>query len=59
MVQSCLINVDYTDVLLTEADGDLVCEAGARWVDINDTLKAKGARDFPPYFPFITQFCDF
>ena len=25
-----------------EKDGDLVCQAGARWVDINDTLKAKG-----------------
>jgi FAD/FMN-containing dehydrogenase len=26
-----------------EADSDLVCQPGARWVDINDTLKKKGA----------------
>jgi FAD/FMN-containing dehydrogenase len=25
-----------------EADLDLVCQPGARWMDINDTLKEKG-----------------
>ena len=30
-------------IVSAEADGDLVCEAGVRWVDVNDTLKAKGA----------------
>ncbi|KAH8114410.1 FAD-linked oxidase-like protein [Phellopilus nigrolimitatus] len=33
---------------INEADGDLVCQPGARWVDINDTLKAKG---IPLFFP--------
>ncbi|KAF8960557.1 hypothetical protein BDZ97DRAFT_1833403, partial [Flammula alnicola] len=25
-----------------EADSDLVCQPGARWMDINETLKEKG-----------------
>ncbi|KAF8074141.1 FAD-linked oxidase-like protein [Lyophyllum atratum] len=31
-----------------EADSDLVCQPGARWMDINDTLKEKG---IPLFFP--------
>ncbi|KZS96047.1 FAD-binding domain-containing protein [Sistotremastrum niveocremeum HHB9708] len=31
-----------------EADGDLVCQAGARWMDINAALKEKG---IPLFFP--------
>ncbi|KAI0683633.1 D-lactate dehydrogenase cytochrome oxidoreductase [Cytidiella melzeri] len=31
-----------------ETDGDLVCQAGARWEDINATLKEKG---IPLFFP--------
>ncbi|KAI0772190.1 FAD-linked oxidase-like protein [Irpex lacteus] len=31
-----------------EADSDLVCQPGARWMDINDTLKKKG---IPLFFP--------
>jgi FAD/FMN-containing dehydrogenase len=32
----------------SEADGDLRCQAGARWEDINRTLKEK---DIPLFFP--------
>lgn len=32
----------------TEGDGDLVCQSGARWEDINQTLKDKG---IPLFFP--------
>lgn len=31
-----------------EADGDLRCQAGARWEDINRVLKEKG---IPLFFP--------
>ncbi|KAF9649463.1 hypothetical protein BDM02DRAFT_3230234 [Thelephora ganbajun] len=31
-----------------EEDSDLVCQAGARWMDVNDTLKVKG---IPLFFP--------
>ena len=31
-----------------EADSDLVCQPGARWMDINDTLKKQG---IPLFFP--------
>jgi FAD/FMN-containing dehydrogenase len=34
--------------LQLEADGDLVCQAGARWEDINGTLAEKG---IPLFFP--------
>lgn len=34
-----------------EDDGDLVCQAGARWEDINQTLKEKG---IPLFFPVNT-----
>ncbi|KAG6333829.1 hypothetical protein ID866_5261 [Astraeus odoratus] len=33
---------------INEADGDLTCQAGARWEDINDILKEKG---IPLFFP--------
>ncbi|KAI5116581.1 hypothetical protein M0805_009224 [Coniferiporia weirii] len=33
---------------INEADADLMCQAGACWVDINETLKAKG---IPLFFP--------
>ncbi|KAL4065326.1 FAD-linked oxidase-like protein [Scleroderma yunnanense] len=33
---------------INEADGDLRCQAGARWEDINNTLKEKG---IPLFFP--------
>lgn len=31
-----------------EADSDLICQAGTRWEDINQTLKDKG---IPLFFP--------
>ena len=31
-----------------EKDGDLVCQAGARWMDINEELKERG---IPLFFP--------
>lgn len=41
-----------TGVLITlqciEADGDLICQSGARWEDINQTLKDEG---IPLFFP--------
>ncbi|KAF7359262.1 D-lactate dehydrogenase [cytochrome], mitochondrial [Mycena sanguinolenta] len=33
---------------INEADSDLICQAGARWEDINQTLKDKG---IPLFFP--------
>ena len=46
MVSTAEFLVCRTPVALTllalEADSDLVCQPGARWVDINDTLKKKG-----------------
>ena len=36
----------------TEADGDLVCQAGARWEDINHALHEKG---IPLFFP-VSEF---
>jgi D-lactate dehydrogenase (cytochrome) len=38
---------------IVEADGDLVCQAGARWDDINRILKEKGIPLFFPASPFI------
>ena len=35
-------------LILTESDGDLICQSGARWEQINDTLKEKG---IPLFFP--------
>lgn len=32
----------------SEADGDLRCQAGARWEDINSVLKERG---IPLFFP--------
>ncbi|KAJ7184328.1 D-lactate dehydrogenase cytochrome oxidoreductase [Mycena filopes] len=37
-------------IRINEEDSDLICQAGARWEDINDTLKAKG---IPLFFPTI------
>lgn len=31
-----------------EADSDLICQAGARWEDINETLRSRG---IPLFFP--------
>jgi len=40
---------DMDNVLeIHEADSDLVCQAGARWQDINEMLKEKG---IPLFFP--------
>lgn len=33
---------------MIEADSDLVCQAGAKWEEINDTLEQKG---IPLFFP--------
>ncbi|KDQ13157.1 hypothetical protein BOTBODRAFT_111787 [Botryobasidium botryosum FD-172 SS1] len=35
-------------IKINEADSDLVCQAGARWDDINETLRDKGV---PLFFP--------
>ncbi|KDQ13169.1 hypothetical protein BOTBODRAFT_111851 [Botryobasidium botryosum FD-172 SS1] len=35
-------------IKINEADSDLVCQAGARWDDINETLREKG---IPLFFP--------
>lgn len=37
--------------LLIEADGDLRCQCGAKWEDINEMLKEKG---IPLFFPVRT-----
>jgi FAD/FMN-containing dehydrogenase len=37
--------------LSVEADGDLRCQPGAKWEDINNTLKDKG---IPLFFPVRT-----
>ena len=34
-----------------EKDGDLVCQAGARWMDINEELKDRG---IPLFFPLVS-----
>jgi len=31
---------------MLEADSDLVCQPGAGWMDINDTLKQEGNRSY-------------
>ena len=38
---SCVF-LDMYHIVHLDADSDLVCQPGARWVDINDTLKEKG-----------------
>ncbi|KIK95032.1 hypothetical protein PAXRUDRAFT_141634 [Paxillus rubicundulus Ve08.2h10] len=47
---SVCIDMSAMDQILeiNEADGDLRCQAGARWEDINRTLKKKG---IPLFFP--------
>ncbi|KAF9234789.1 D-lactate dehydrogenase cytochrome oxidoreductase [Melanogaster broomeanus] len=49
---SICINMSAMDQILeiNEADGDLRCQAGTRWEDINRTLKEKG---IPLFFPTI------
>ena len=43
------INLNYSRTSFsTEADGDLRCQAGAQWEDINRVLKEKG---IPLFFP--------
>lgn len=34
--------------MVTEEDGDLICQAGARWEDINQALRSK---NIPLFFP--------
>ncbi|EIM83944.1 D-lactate dehydrogenase cytochrome oxidoreductase, partial [Stereum hirsutum FP-91666 SS1] len=48
--RSICIDLSGMDKLLkiNEGDGDLVCQSGARWEDINQTLKDKG---IPLFFP--------
>lgn len=38
----------------TVADGDLRCQAGARWEDVNRVLKEK---DIPLFFPVSLSEC--
>lgn len=35
-------------IQINESDGDMICQSGARWEQINDTLKEKG---IPLFFP--------
>ena len=37
-----------SNVFSLEDDGDLLCQAGARWEDINSSLKERG---IPLFFP--------
>lgn len=39
-------------LLSIENDGDLVCQSGARWEDINVALKEKG---IPLFFPVSSE----
>lgn len=57
--------VSHASVLLTlspdfvpENDGDLVCQSGARWEDINRVLKDKGIPLFFPVRKIILSSCD-
>jgi hypothetical protein len=45
-----LFIIDYS--IFLEADSDIVVQSGARWEDINDTLKEKG---IPLFFPVIAS----
>ncbi|THH06266.1 hypothetical protein EW145_g4198 [Phellinidium pouzarii] len=44
---SICIDMDGMNKILQD-DGDLICQAGARWEDVNETLKEKG---IPLFFP--------
>ena len=52
----CLICILFLHHVLTncvisvriESDGDVICQTGARWEDINDALKERG---IPLFFP--------
>jgi D-lactate dehydrogenase (cytochrome) len=50
MVTICLNMLRCAAVLNSdvEADGDLTCQSGARWEDVNQALKDKG---IPLFFP--------
>jgi hypothetical protein len=45
---SILVNYVFTFHRPAETDGDLSCQSGARWEQINDTLRDK---DIPLFFP--------
>ncbi|KAF9447008.1 hypothetical protein P691DRAFT_672357 [Macrolepiota fuliginosa MF-IS2] len=48
----CVDLSDMDQILeIHEADSDLVCQPGARWVDINESLKEKGISLFFPLDP--------
>lgn len=48
----CFINTNARLTGLSiEADGDLRCQPGAKWEDINNTLKDRG---IPLFFPVRT-----
>lgn len=49
-VGAICVDMSHMDKILEihEADSDLVCQPGIRWMDINDTLKKKG---IPLFFP--------
>jgi len=53
MVRTLLDRLSLILINLTEADSDLVCQAGARWMDINEMLKEKG---IPLFFP-VSNLC--
>lgn len=38
-----------------ESDGDMICQSGARWEQINDTLKEKGIPLFFPVSKFVSH----
>lgn len=48
--ESICVDLSGMDKILEihEADGDLICQAGARWEDVNQTLKDRGV---PLFFP--------
>jgi hypothetical protein len=45
---SIFVNYVFTFRCPAETDGDLSCQSGARWEQINDTLRDK---DIPLFFP--------
>ena len=48
MVNECHRTTFVALMISVEEDGDLVCQAGARWDEINRTLEEKG---IPLFFP--------
>ena len=51
MVNDCRGITVVALMITLEEDGDLVCQAGARWDEINRTLEEKG---IPLFFPVCT-----